>query len=335
MEENPMPNAKSRKRAAFQEITPATHPELFIPGTDYLMPTIDVIFKILMTRNPEALKNLLNAVLQPKNPIVSLSILNPEILPASLTAKAVRLDIHAKLEDNTEVDIEMQTYTQKPFARRAIYYTAQLAANALAKGGEYEDLPDVCGVYIFSQTQFPDFKEAHSSYEIMRHIPPDGKLLSPGLFRLDFLELPKADSSLCAENRLLWIWSQFLAGNSYAAIKAAIQEVPELLQLMKDLETVSNVMTNRQLAAKRRADARIYELAMKGVIKAERAEARAEGLAEGKAEGKAEGETNKACTVAQNLLKMGMPRTQICEALNITDAELTALLASPTPTTTK
>ncbi len=33
----------------------------------------------------------------------------------------------------------------------------------------------------------------------------------------------------------------------------------------------------------------------------------------------------KARTIAQNLLKMGMPRTQICEALNITPPRLRPL----------
>jgi hypothetical protein len=157
----------------------------------------------------------------------------------------------------------------------------------------------------------------------MRYIPPDGKLLSPGLFRLDFLELPKADTSLWAENRLLWIWSQFLAGNSYEAMKAAIQEVPELVDLMKDLKIVSGVMTNRQLAAKRRADARIAELSMMGAIRAERAEERAIANQEAR---------EKSLTIAQNMLAKGLSRSMICDILNITDPELTALLASPAPT---
>jgi hypothetical protein len=35
-----------------RDATPLTDPHLFIPGTDYLMATIDVIFKILMSLCP-------------------------------------------------------------------------------------------------------------------------------------------------------------------------------------------------------------------------------------------------------------------------------------------
>jgi DNA-binding NarL/FixJ family response regulator len=42
----------------FHDITPQTHPELFIPGTSFLKPIIDIIFKLLMSQNPRALKKL-------------------------------------------------------------------------------------------------------------------------------------------------------------------------------------------------------------------------------------------------------------------------------------
>jgi predicted transposase/invertase (TIGR01784 family) len=311
-------------------ITPETDPHLFIPGTSYLKPIIDVIFKILMTRNPEALKSLLNAVLRPKIPVESVRVLNPNIQPRSLTAKSVRLDVHATLQNEAEVDIEMQTSSDNHFARRAIYYTSQLAANSLDKGENYEDLPDVCGIFIFAKQQFPDASDAHTSYELARNIPPDGRLLSPGLFRLDFLELPKVNASLHNENRLLWIWAQFLAGNFCEEVLKAVQDVPELVSLLKDLQTVSDIMSNRHLAAKRRADARIAELSMKGAIKKERAEARAEGHAEAKAEARAERKQ-----MAQNMLNEGLPRATVCRCLSITESELTALLASSEPTTNK
>ncbi len=66
---------------------------------------------------------------------------------------------------------------------------------------------------------------------------------------------------------------------------------------------------------------------MKGAIKQERAEARAQGLAEGKAEARAERQQ-----MAQNMLNEGLPRATVCRCLNITDPDLTALLASSEPT---
>ncbi len=62
---------------------------------------------------------------------------------------------------------------------------------------------------------------------------------------------------------------------------------------------------------------------MMGAIRAERAEERAIANQEAR---------EKSLTAAQNMFADGLPRESVCRYLNITDPELTALLASPAPT---
>ncbi len=318
----------------FHDITPQTHPELFIPGTSFLKPIIDIIFKLLMSQNPRALKSLLTAVLRPDVPIKTVTIKSPNIIPRQILGKEVRLDVLVTLEDNTVVDIEMQTSHEKHFAKRAFFYTAQLAADALRAGDNYSTLPNICGIFIFAKNQFKEFPEAHSSFELARHIPPDGKLLKPGMLRLDFLELPKVNTSLSLENRLLWNWSRFFSSDSPEALKEVAQNVPEIGELMRNLETMSATQKNRQLALKRQADKRIDELARAMDIAEAREEAKAEGVVQGRTEGRTEGREHTLREAALKKLAKGLSHATIAEHLEITESELATLLAIANTTQT-
>ncbi len=68
-----------------------------------------------MSQNPEALKSLLTAVLTPPSAIKSISIKNPNIILRQIMGKEVRLDFLVTLEDQTVVDIEMQTSHEEYF----------------------------------------------------------------------------------------------------------------------------------------------------------------------------------------------------------------------------
>ena len=70
-----------------------------------LDPTLDVVFKMLLTRAPEShdvLVALLTAVLRPKSPLGAITIRNPS-LPGrdQLNDRSVVLDLFVTLEDGT------------------------------------------------------------------------------------------------------------------------------------------------------------------------------------------------------------------------------------------
>ena len=71
-----------------------------------LDPKIDVVFKLLMTRKPELLQDMLQGILE--RPIHHLTILNPDILGELAGDKEIVLDIRVALAQGPRVDIEMQ-----------------------------------------------------------------------------------------------------------------------------------------------------------------------------------------------------------------------------------
>lgn len=71
-----------------------------------LDPTLDVVFKLLLLRNPDLLRAHLEAVLGRR--VVHVEVLNPEI-PGDLSAdKFVMLDLRVRLDTGERVDVEMQ-----------------------------------------------------------------------------------------------------------------------------------------------------------------------------------------------------------------------------------
>ena len=75
--------------------------------------------------------------------------------------KGVRLDVYAKDENNTRYNIEMQVLKQPDLGRRSRYYQSQMDMELLAKGCEYEELPDS---YVIFLCDFDPFGERKYRY---------------------------------------------------------------------------------------------------------------------------------------------------------------------------
>jgi predicted transposase/invertase (TIGR01784 family) len=75
--------------------------------------------------------------------------------------KGVRLDVYAKDEKNTRYNIEMQVLKQPALGRRSRYYQSQMDMELLAKGCEYEELPDS---YVIFLCDFDPFGEGKYRY---------------------------------------------------------------------------------------------------------------------------------------------------------------------------
>ncbi len=75
--------------------------------------------------------------------------------------KGVRLDVYAKDENNTRYNIEMQVLKQPALGRRSRYYQSQMDMELLAKGCEYEELPDS---YVIFLCDFDPFGERKYRY---------------------------------------------------------------------------------------------------------------------------------------------------------------------------
>jgi predicted transposase/invertase (TIGR01784 family) len=265
----------------------------FIPGTQLLRPTIDCVFKRMMQNNPAAIQSLLTAVLQPRSPIESVKVLNPELHGPRFSSKGSRLDLHVQLHNGTLIDIELQTRRDAHFIKRSLYYTFQMIGGELKKGEGYNNLPNLAGIYIFDETVFPELPEIHSSFQLRRDIPDDGVHLQRDILRFDFIELRKISSLNPKKNPLFSSWVQFLGAKSAEDLQRAANTAPELNTLVTELKLMSSEKSYVKLIQKNKMDRIIAQRAqaeeMSDARKAAMAEGKAEGRAEGKAEGRAEG----------------------------------------------
>ncbi len=102
-----------------------------------LSPMIDVVFKMLLTRNSSGrlLRDLIHTVLRPREPFEDLQILNPGIDVETIAYKAVVLVVLAMTRAGEQVQIEIQVSSQRFFRERALYYAARLYSSQLTRGG--------------------------------------------------------------------------------------------------------------------------------------------------------------------------------------------------------
>lgn len=215
-----------------------------------LDPTLDVVFKMLLTRTPqshELLVALLTAVIRPPTPFAKVVVRNPELPPADALERGVVLDLNAQLEDGTLLDIEMQSDKRPAFRERALFYWARLYGSELERGGEYHALRPVITVL------FLDYRELrgtrlHSTFEVLE--VHDHERFSDAL-TLHVIELPKIPQATERERREeadLIRWSRFFAAKSDEELKEIAMGDPVIEKARQVLQVVSDDPMAREIA---------------------------------------------------------------------------------------
>jgi predicted transposase/invertase (TIGR01784 family) len=139
----------------------------------------------------EQLLAFLNAVLKRtgKDTLKTLEILENKDLPADrVGGKASKLDVLAKLADNTKVNIEVQLVNQHNMEKRILDYWAWNYLRGIEQGHNYSELPTVIGINIlgFSYIPLDDF---HTSFHIYEDHHKD--FLLTDALELHFLDMVK------------------------------------------------------------------------------------------------------------------------------------------------
>lgn len=102
--------------------------------------TNSVVFNLVMRRNPDLCKGVVEAALGFELSKISYIETEKTIQP-KLTSRNVRLDVVAKA-DGKMIDIEMQVAYEPSLARRARYYESAMDTDALKSGIPYHKLPE-------------------------------------------------------------------------------------------------------------------------------------------------------------------------------------------------
>ena len=152
----------------------------------------DVFFKALLCddRHKELTLNFLNSILNRtgKQTFCDLEFLDKEIDPIIEAGKVSILDIRAKMNDNTQINVEIQIAKPKDMKKRAIFYWSKLYSYQINEGEDYSLLNDVISINLLNFKLFTEHDRCHT----VCHITDDfDKKIIMNDFEMHFIELPK------------------------------------------------------------------------------------------------------------------------------------------------
>jgi predicted transposase/invertase (TIGR01784 family) len=148
----------------------------------------------------EVLIDFLNAIVYSESPkkITSLNIVDPYTVPKLQGMKDTFVDVKAKLNDGTQVIIEMQVLNHAGFEKRVLYNAAKNYAQQLKTGEDYTLLNPVIALTILDFNMFEaDDLAPKSNPHLSRFKLLETQTLTEynGDMELVFVELPKFKTS--------------------------------------------------------------------------------------------------------------------------------------------
>ena len=281
-------------------------------------PKLDFVFKAIFTSDREESRiariDFLSAIL--KLDIESADVIQNELAVLSANEKKSTFDIHIRLTDKTEINVEIQLKNDDNMINRAEYYTCKMYGSQEAKGKAWADLHKVIELMIVNFTLFSERKEFLDEYTYRNK---EGKELS-GNTKIYFLELTKLANLLkkpVDEMTAEEMWAIFLKfGNNekhYDVIKQISKRRRAIDMAGQVLDTISSDRATQLMYMDRM---KFETDQISKVIFAER-KGRSEGLREGRREG--------MLAIARNLKNMGLAIDDIVKGTGLSSTEIEQL----------
>ena len=288
-------------------------------GADILPPSDDRVFKLILT-SPEAkqgLMNLISSIIG--RTVVDVVLLPNELAPGDTEEKAERFDVNCKIDDGSQVNLEMQaSYMVEDLGGqhlnlkgKSIYYLTDLHSSQPAKGlRRYDRLARSYQITFCSYTIFPNTQDYVNSFSL-RH-DTTGELLSDAI-NLTFVELSKLDEVVkkpVSDMTDLDKWSvffQYAPDMEHREIVNKVIESEEVLQVAGNL--LMSISQNEQERAIYRSR-RKFQTDMQS------------NLATAEDNGKQIGRAEEKIEIARNALQMKMTVADIVRLTGLTQAEV-------------
>ena len=198
-----------------------------------LRPLNDFIFKKLFGE-PESKENLrafLNALLY--NNIGNIReieiIKDKELTTDEIINKTGIIDVLAKIEDGTHINIEVQLTDQKNMDKRTLFYWSRIYNRGIIKGEDYSNLNKVITINILD-FNFIDLDKFHTEFTLRESEYNDYKLTD--VLEIHFIEMPKFKklSNKDLENDRLQRWLMFLRND------ISDSELEDLIDMDNDIK---------------------------------------------------------------------------------------------------
>jgi len=293
---------------------------------DILPPSDDRIFKLILAPDEaEPVRiDLISAIL--KRPVVSAKVRNSEIPPEDTQEKAERLDVNCRIDDGTQVDLEMQaSRIQEDFGGghqnlkgKSIYYLCDLHSSQPSKGiRRYDKLARTYQVTFCSYNVFPGRTQFVNSFS-MRH-DEDNELLSEAI-HIVYVELNKLQEIIKKPTKDmtdLEKWSIFFHFADELAQREKVNQViesKEALQMAgEQLMSISKDERERAILRSRKMYQTDYQSDM------------ATSWDNGVKEGEQRGKHMKALEIARSALRKKMSIDDIVDITGLSRVEVESL----------
>lgn len=216
---------------------------------------------------------MIEAVLLPPKPIREIHVLNPDIPMDFPGDKAIVLDVRVRLDDGSQIDLEMQSTVPTGTAGRFLYYWARDFVDTMRAGDDYKGLRPCLSILWFKQTLLVT-ERFHSVF----HLSEDEsrEVFSP-LIEMHVLELPKLTLAPLERQARLERWARFFRADTPAELDRLAAEDSIMSAAVHTLEKLSDD-PEMQRQAREREDA---QLMLQHIVQATAQESEARGEAKG------------------------------------------------------
>ncbi len=249
-----------------------------------IKPTVDFAFKKIFgsQQNSAALIGLLNAILELKEPIVAVEVLNPFNYQEFADSKLVVLDVRCRDNAGRMLNVEMQVSIIRGLLERMVYYACSMYVDQLSSGDNYARLRPAISICLLNHTLFAS-TQPHHRFQMVD--VASGRELSRAV-EVHTVELTKYnldETTIAVASKIQqWAFLLLFAQNYDSADLRKLLPGIEFEQAIETIETISAKTEDRAMYDQREKAQRDYEWAISGA----REEGEQIGLEKGKLTGK-------------------------------------------------
>lgn len=253
-----------------------------------IKPTVDFAFKKIFgsPQNSAALMGLLNAILDFKDPIVAVEVLNPFSYQEFAESKLIVLDVRCRDNAGRMLNVEMQVSVVRGLIERMVYYACSMYVDQLSAGDNYAALRPAISICLLNHSIFASVQPHHrfqmvdvaSGRELSRAV--EVHTVELGKYNLDVQTI--SQSSKIQQWAFLLLFAQDYDSSDLRELLPGI----EFEQAIGTIETISAKTEDRVMYDQREKAQRDYEWAISGAREEGREEGLEEGLERGELRGK-------------------------------------------------
>lgn len=289
--------------------------------------TNDYIFKKIFAKkgNESILKDLLNSILQIK--IKSIEVIADANLERQLESNKLGiLDLKAKVDEETIVNIEIQIINRYNMIERTLFYWSGLYYNVLQKGADYKEIKKVIAINILDYNEF-DEGPYHEIARLRREYLY--KILTDKI-EIHFIQIPKFKKQRKDMKSKLDMWMDFISQIDEKEVKNAMSKNKEIKKAQEEYEYLTGDEEERRIAFLRekalRDENSIFDAGKDIGRKEGKEEGKKEGIEIGREQGieigKEQGIEQNKKEIANSMLKEKMPIETIMKVTKLSREEI-------------